>query len=399
MRDEVSLDFERMKHRDYERLDGMIKGSMKRSAAEVVRLGFLLRRMMDEGLYSVYYLCFDAYLEEELHMDYTAANRFIGINKKYSVGGKSDIIDEKYAEYSQGLLIEMLSMPPELEKQVTPDMTVRQAREIKREAKQKDIKHKPDVYGLMSNPYCSACDTALDDNKQPARCPKCGQLQDWDWYNRTYWPQEQEAPDESKVIEGEYREVNVSEPDQKEEEQSTGLSAYGLPKTEYPEGSLLTTKGCGHKYDCFLCAQECSIRQEERMCQEASLGNPYGCKTVDILDNVRADRGDKCQFINTELAYKSAGDGSPVPCCKECHEISECAYACDSAKKKALGSEEDGSRADIATSQPHDAAWFVRQYARIRPDEAAQMLEICRKELGNSKRAKAIQEYIARDGC
>ena len=279
MMDEVSLDIERMKHRNYEQLDGMIKGSMKRSAAEVVRLGFLLRRMMDEGLYSVYYSCFDAYLEDELHMDYTAANRFIGINKKYSVGGKSDAIDERYAEYSQGLLIEMLSMPPELEKQITPDMTVRQAREIKRDAKQKDVKLKPDVYGLLDNPYCSACNTALDDTEQPARCPKCGQLQDWDWYNQTYWPQEQESPEESTVIEGEYREVNVSETEQKEEEQST------VPSAE--------TQG------------------------------------------------------------------------------------------------------DIATSQPHDARWFVQQYARIYPGEAAQMFEICRKEQSNSKRAKAIQEYIA----
>lgn len=124
---------------EYTRLDGMIKDSMKRSASEVVKLGHFLRRMKEEKLYSVFYSCFDAYLEEELRMDYTTANRFIGINKKYSIAGRSEDIDEKYAGYSQGLLVEMLSMPPELEGMITSDMTVRQAREIKRAAKQKEV--------------------------------------------------------------------------------------------------------------------------------------------------------------------------------------------------------------------------------------------------------------------
>ena len=122
-----------VKYTEYDRLDGLIKDSMKRSASEVVQLGYFLRRMMEEGLYSVYYTCFDAYLEEEVHMDYTMASRFIGINKKYSVGGQSEVIDEKYEDYSQGVLIEMLSMPPELEVKVTPEMTVKQVRKIKQE--------------------------------------------------------------------------------------------------------------------------------------------------------------------------------------------------------------------------------------------------------------------------
>lgn len=179
----------RINHLEYENLDMMIKGSVRRSASEVVRLGFFLRRMMDERLYLAEYTRFDEYLEKELHMDYTAASRFININKKYSVNGKSEDIDERYKWYSQGLLVEMLSMPPELEGQITPDMPVRKAREIKREARQKDIKAKPDVRGVMSYAYCAVCGAGLDDDEQPDRCPECGQLQDWDWYNRTFWPE------------------------------------------------------------------------------------------------------------------------------------------------------------------------------------------------------------------
>lgn len=133
-----------------------------------------------------------------------------------------------------------------------------------------------------------------------------------------------ELPEEwTPAIDADYREVRE-------------LSPYGLPRTEYPEDSLLTTKGCGHRYDCFSCAQECDIRQEERLCVEAACSNPFGCEIMEVLNEIRAERGSACQFVNMELAYKTSGSGEPVPCCKECHEINECDFACEAAKKEAL---------------------------------------------------------------
>ena len=120
---------------EYKTLDMEIKRSMRRSAKEVVRLGFLLRQMMEKHLWEAVYDCFDEYLTEELHMDYSLATRFMNINRKYSVSGDSMEIAAEYEEYSQGLLIEMLNMPPELEAKVAPDMTVKQIREIKKQAK------------------------------------------------------------------------------------------------------------------------------------------------------------------------------------------------------------------------------------------------------------------------
>lgn len=120
---------------EFRSLNEKIKRILKRSAGDAVRLGYLLRRMMEERLWDGQYNCVDEYLETELHMDYTMANRFIGINKKYSVDGESADIDVKWEGYSQAVLIEMLSMPPELEEKITPDMTVRQVREVKRQAK------------------------------------------------------------------------------------------------------------------------------------------------------------------------------------------------------------------------------------------------------------------------
>lgn len=126
-----------IKNMDYEGLNGEIKRTMRRSARDVVQLGFMLRLMMEDKIWEAAYGCFDEYLDKELHMDYSMASRLIGINKKYSINGHSMEIAEKYEGFSQGLLIEMLNMAPELEAKVTPDMTVKQVREIKKQERQK----------------------------------------------------------------------------------------------------------------------------------------------------------------------------------------------------------------------------------------------------------------------
>lgn len=258
-------------------LTSEIKRTMRRSARDAVQLGYMLRRVLEERLYVDGYADFDSYLQQELQMDYTMASRFIGINKKYSVMGKSMEIAEKYGQYSQGLLIEMLNMTPEQEAKVTPDMTVKQAREIKKQ------------------------------DRTPKPTPQI--------------PEKKEV-----IIDGEFRELKEPEnvaTSQPEED----VSPYGFAKSEYPPDSLIATGGCGHKHVCFSCAQDCTIRQKERYCVEAPLGNPFSCTTMNVLENLKDEFGDECQFINQGLAYKRAGDGEAVPCCKKC-QVYGCGYRC-----------------------------------------------------------------------
>lgn len=136
---------EGIKATDFRNLDAEIKRTLRYSAKAVVGLGFLLRRMAEQKLWAECYDSFDDYLREELHMDYTMASRFIGINKKYSADGNSLEPNPRWADYSQAVLIEMLSMPPELEEKVTPDMTVRQVRELKRQAREAMTKPKKEA--------------------------------------------------------------------------------------------------------------------------------------------------------------------------------------------------------------------------------------------------------------
>lgn len=116
-------------------------------------------------------------------------------------------------------------------------------------------------------------------------------------------------------------------PAQLEPEKPLPLSAAGKPKKVYSEGSALSTPGCEGDYSCFSCGRNCQIRQEGRYCVDASLGNPFTCNTMNVHENLRTDIGDKCMFVNLDLARIRSGDKEPVPCCKECTE--KCGYECN----------------------------------------------------------------------
>lgn len=280
-----------------------IKRTMRRSAKDAVQLGYMLRRVLEERLYLDNYEDFDTYIQQELQMDYTMASRFIKINKKYSFMGKSMDIAQKYEQYSQGLLIEMLNMTPEQEADVTPDTTVRQAREIKKKAKVTDLAKIP----------------AVDRQR------------------------------EEIIIDGDFREIKEPEKVATSQPEET-LSAYGLPKTEYEPGSRLTTKGCGHKHDCFMCAMDCRTRDEDRYCVEAPLGNPFPCTVMDELEDIRDEFGEECQFINHELAHRTEGNGEPVPCCKEC-QVYDCGYRCRKAVNLGLKDTEEEAEKEISPEE------------------------------------------------
>lgn len=107
------------------------------------------------------------------------------------------------------------------------------------------------------------------------------------------------------------------------------LSAYGTPKRVYPPDSLIATEGCEGGHDCFGCAMDCRIRQEDRYCREAPLGNPFPCE---IVKGGFTELPEGCQFVDHDLAYHCAGSGEPDPCCKDCQD--PCEYICDRAVRK-----------------------------------------------------------------
>lgn len=346
---------------EYQILNDAIRDEIRRSASSVVSLGYMLRRMMDEKLWEGHYDSLDEYLRQELHMDYTQACRFEAINRKYSIGGRNMHIDDKWEGYSQSVLIEMLNMPPELEEKVTPDMTVRQVREMKRQARQEKEKEKEKVRAESAMEKSVAGISVTADAGQQEHVASRGVPEEPDQPGQQ-GSGYQEIPVRGEILDAEFREVGMCEVEMPVEDaghspepelQETVAtsqpekSAYGLEKSVYPEGSLIAEAGCGNKYDCFSCAQDCGIRQKYRYCMFAPLGNPFGCDRMESLEGIRKEMGERCQFINNSLANHTAGTNEAAPCCTECTE--DCAFRCrrsrrmeaDRVRKTSGGSTQD----------------------------------------------------------
>lgn len=371
-----------VRNTEFETLNREIKIVIKMSARDMVRLGYMLRMMMEQKLYLAYYDCFDEYLSEELHMDYTVATRFIKCNKKYSIAGNSMDLAPEYADYSRSLLVEMLTMPPELEAKVTPDMTVKQVREIKRQEKQKEetVQQEPEEETVTDAEFREI----PEEPEKVATSQLCEEDKphDKDWFIRQYVEtmpheaerlleicrKEQNNSDRAKAIQkhiapygchcsacAEYdfsfhgfaggMDFRIGKEEQhlkygtlvnglmkilEEKENTEEKSAYGLSKSVYPENSLIAIEGCGNKYVCSSCAQDCGIRKEERYCRLAPLGNPFPCTTMGAIEILKAEMGDGCQFVNNDLADHTAGSNEADPCCRNCKEES-CGYRCQKA--------------------------------------------------------------------
>ena len=160
------------------------------------------------------------------------------------------------------------------------------------------------------------------------------------------------------------------------------LSFFGWPVTKRPEGSLLTTKGCSEDgsgkggHDCFSCSRDCAIRQEERMCYIAPIGNPFSCSfTKEDRETVEKNtiHGEKCLHLHPELAPKRAGDGEPEPCCLLCEEWKNhsCNMACCDVAKR----ENEKKRKEFEREQARQAAERKKAEAeKKKAEEAARRL-------------------------
>ena len=121
-----------------------IKKAMYESAKQFVYIGFLLKEVKEykyyeEGGYPDVY----AYAEAELNFKRTSTKNFIAIAEnfgttKYTYKGalrtqQCMTLQPEYEKFNYGQLVELLAMSEKQREKATPDMTVRQLRELKRE--------------------------------------------------------------------------------------------------------------------------------------------------------------------------------------------------------------------------------------------------------------------------
>lgn len=118
----------------YEDAKTIIRSNMDNVARNSVAIGYYLRSIREKQQYlEGGYQSFDAFVQTEYSMSYSAASRLIGLCERFSRGGNSPVLADNYQGYSKSLLVEMLPMSDEQLEQVQPGMTVAEVREIKRE--------------------------------------------------------------------------------------------------------------------------------------------------------------------------------------------------------------------------------------------------------------------------
>lgn len=361
--------------------DNFILANCKSLVRNTIAIGYYLKYIRDHKLY-LEAGCADIYeyADNRYGLRISAVSRCIKCNTKYSKGGNSPFIDEQYRNFNKSQLQEMLPMNEEQLAQITPDMTVRQIRELKKPKETpvpyveipgqieltdfpgitaEDVEQAGEETAAAVQPKESYTVTAEDLISEESRekpvatsqmaGPEPGKEQDTGkclhrpTFNCT-------LPEADKHIPGDGQDCThsccwncVKHGSCRLECYSSAqrpLSAYDTPKKVYPEGSLIVTEGCEGGHYCFSCAMECEIRGKDRYCREAPIGNPFPCEHIVLgLKVLKDEIGDKCQFINHDLAEHCAGSGEVDPCCKNCSD--PCEYICERAMKHLDGKQQE----------------------------------------------------------
>lgn len=359
-----------------------IDQKITRTAVEAaIEIGYYLKQIRDRKLYEQAG-CRDVfeYAQKQYGYDKSVASRHMSRNDRFSVGGNSPELAEKYRGYGKNQLQEMISMTPEQLEQATPAMTVREMRELKKKPEKAEETEQLPVATSQQNrkdscppdsPGCIRQEWGFSAEQQERgrkECAKC-----WDHWKQLH-VKDQSEPEEKN-----------QDPPKSVPVKEQKLSAYGLPALEYPPDSLVAASGCGKcggiLHHCFSChMNNCQIRQKECYCVEAPMGNPFPCGTLLIMEqeHVRRAVGDHpCQFLDHDLAEHAAGDGSAVPCCKNCD--TPCACQCDRAaavREKEEEPEErviDGNCREAEDRTEDD--WYEETSEKTDEELAQEMLE------------------------
>lgn len=103
-------------------------------AGGFVRTGYLLKVARDTDiLRESGYSTVAEFAQAEYGLTKDVVSRYISINDRYSEGGYSDKLQEKYQKYGVAKLQEMLTLPDAIIEIMSPEMTRKEIQEVKRE--------------------------------------------------------------------------------------------------------------------------------------------------------------------------------------------------------------------------------------------------------------------------
>lgn len=128
-----------------------IRNRLQETAENFVIIGYRLKQIRDSKMYEKEYSSLSAFALQEYGLSKDVVSRFIKINDRFSVDGNSMELKEEYKGYGYSKLQEMLSLTEEEEKQVSPEMTVKEIRQLKDTRSQEEPGIKESEESVMPN--------------------------------------------------------------------------------------------------------------------------------------------------------------------------------------------------------------------------------------------------------
>ena len=117
----------------YEQLKNKLNEELNQAANSFVRIGFLLKLARDNKdiLDGSGYTDVNEFAQKEFGLDKTQVSRFIRINDRFSIDGNSMQLLPEYFEYGSAKLSLMLTLPDEINAELSPDMSKTDIQAIK----------------------------------------------------------------------------------------------------------------------------------------------------------------------------------------------------------------------------------------------------------------------------
>ncbi len=121
----------------YEAFKQALDVEIRGIAGGFIRAGYLLKLARDTDILSASgYATVAEFAQAEYGFTKDIVSRYIAINDRYSEGGYSDRMQEKYRDYGVAKLAEMLTLPDAMIEAMSPRLTRREIQEIKREVRE-----------------------------------------------------------------------------------------------------------------------------------------------------------------------------------------------------------------------------------------------------------------------
>lgn len=124
-------------YQNYEEYKRTVDRVLNKTVEDFVTIGYLLKKGRDTDILKESgYANINEFAEAEYHLDASQVSRFIRINDKFAENGYSERLKEQYRGYGYAKLAIMLTLPDELNEELSPSFSKTEIQAVKEEVEE-----------------------------------------------------------------------------------------------------------------------------------------------------------------------------------------------------------------------------------------------------------------------